>query len=554
MNRIRRLGDIISEYTTYLTNNNNPSNAKKVKELIETLSPEIKINNSMLSSKKTINYEIYNVSDLISDLSEYSQNRKRRGAYYTPKDVISFMVNNTVLKYLSKEEQVYTSKEAYKKILSKPKNVLMNFCKEVSVLDPTCGSGDFLLEILHLKISILKEINELNYANILCVLLTIYGNDMDEFAALATKIRIGLFLVNYVDNNQITELYKSIDSSIYNKDFIFEKIPGNIQVDIIIGNPPYVEYRQLDKTPEKKMGNLYANVLDLSIEYLNPKGIMTYIIPISFTATKRMRTIRSEIFNNFQSVTLLHFADRPASLFQNVHQKLDILIGENKGNKLKYLYTSQYNYFYKNDREKLFDNLTVIRNEDYEEDFIPKYGNSIQKSIYNKVLASYGDKNLLMILKKPVDTVDNNIFLSKRAAFFIKSFLYYPNSTEYTEYSVVGMSNKILYAILNSSLFWYYWNIVSDGWHLVNKDLLHFRIPVITNHDTQRLSELATQLMNRLEETKVYVGTKQTDYEYKHRLAFDILDKIDETVANIYNLTEDELTGVKSYARKYRGG
>ena len=82
----------------------------------------------------------------------------------------------------------------------------------------------------------------------------------------------------------------------------------------------------------------------------------------------------------------------------------------------------------------------------------------------------------------------------------------------------------------------------------------YFKVPDISKIQQANLINLADELINRLEETKVYVGTVQTEFEYKHRYAFDILDKIDAILADIYNLNKNELLEVKNFARKYRGG
>ena len=71
------------------------------------------------------------------------------------------------------------------------------------------------------------------------------------------------------------------------------------------------------------------------------------------------------------------------------------------------------------------------------------------------------------------------------------------------------------YCLVNSSLFWWYWISVSDCWH-VSRELNGFRAPVVS--DASRFTDLAEALDAKLEITKEYVGTKQTEYEYKHML------------------------------------
>ena len=66
--------------------------------------------------------------------------------------------------------------------------------------------------------------------------------------------------------------------------------------------------------------------------------------------------------------------------------------------------------------------------------------------------------------------------------------------------------------------------------------------------------ELQNKLEDKLEATKVFVGTKQVDYEYKHKFCKDIIDEIDDQLALVYKLSTSQLNYIKSFALKYRIG
>ena len=55
-----------------------------------------------------------------------------------------------------------------------------------------------------------------------------------------------------------------------------------------------------------------------------------------------------------------------------------------------------------------------------------------------------------------------------------------------------------------------------------------------------------------MEETKVYVGTKQIDYEYKHRFCKAIIDKIDKELKSVYGLSDGEVRYIQTFNEKYR--
>ena len=72
------------------------------------------------------------------------------------------------------------------------------------------------------------------------------------------------------------------------------------------------------------------------------------------------------------------------------------------------------------------------------------------------------------------------------------------------------------------------------------------------NPNKESATQLANNLRTRLEETKVYVGTVQTEYEYKHRMCIPEIHAIDNFVNSLFGLTDEESEYIKNFAFKYR--
>jgi hypothetical protein len=70
--------------------------------------------------------------------------------------------------------------------------------------------------------------------------------------------------------------------------------------------------------------------------------------------------------------------------------------------------------------------------------------------------------------------------------------------------------------------------------------------------DYSEAIRLAALIEKRLEETKVYVGTVQTDYEYKHKLCVDEIHELDDYVNSLFGLTNEESSYIKNFAHVYR--
>lgn len=75
-------------------------------------------------------------------------------------------------------------------------------------------------------------------------------------------------------------------------DYVEHKSANENKYDIIIGNPPYVEDAKSESVPEKRYGNIYANVLENASLQLKPDGVMGFVIPLSYVSTPRMKKIR----------------------------------------------------------------------------------------------------------------------------------------------------------------------------------------------------------------------------------------------------------------------
>ena len=114
----------------------------------------------------------------------------------------------------------------------------------------------------------------------------------------------------------------------------------------------------------------------------------------------------------------------------------------------------------------------------------------------------------------------------------------------------------VLLAIFNSALFFYCWEIISDGWHITKKELEFFKFDYefLPQEVRDNLISYAKALEDDLEKNKVFVGTKQTDFEYYHKKSKSIIDKIDIELANHYGFTKEELKFILHYQKKFRIG
>ena len=134
------------------------------------------------------------------------------------------------------------------------------------VLDPCCGSGNFLVEIVK---TIMNSHN--SEKEKIAAFNNIHGYDINPISIFITKINF-LFLLK--------EKISKVDLNLYVTDYLFKKeVSVNEDFDLIIGNPPWFTLRDVDSPDyQKKIKNLSEK---LEIKPL-PKNILNIEIASLF--------------------------------------------------------------------------------------------------------------------------------------------------------------------------------------------------------------------------------------------------------------------------------
>ncbi len=501
------------------------------------------------SSLKTVETKTVVNQDLqirLSKINEKESRRKKDGVFYTDNDVTDFMVLNSLSHYINPSICSVSDIATTKKTLNELDNVAIEKLLKATVFDPTCGAGAFLISALSQKIELYKSVNCRDFS-LSDLVGTIKGNDIESVSTDITKIRLFFLTIDsFEETLDVVAIAKKISKSFFNYDLIDYNGFTFGKFNIIVGNPPYIEYGKYNGTLSNSYGNVYADVMRNVVTMLSSNGVLAFVVPLSYISTLRMAPIRDYIQQKTGKQILLNFADRPDCLFDGVHQKLTIVFAQNT-KAVEGIFTSKYHHWYQTERGKLFDNLSLSRIEPDEKGYWPKIGDAIALSIYKKI-KSYNGDNILAIDNAKTK---GSFFLNLRACFWMKVFSHDMHSNSYKKYAIDKSKLPFVLCLLNSSLFFLMWTIISDGWHITNKELSFIKIP---NNilKKKRWVELVNKLEEKLENTKEYVGTKQVEYEYKHKFCKDIIDEIDEEMKSIYGFTEKEVEYIKSFNEKYR--
>ena len=214
-----------------------------------------------------------------NDTVKEKNEQEKFGVYYTPSYVTNYIVSEAIGKWLNdkKTEIAKTFDEDSNEFLEEYKNALSS----IKVLDPACGSGAFLVEVLDFLLHEWKKLGvDNNYKSILQN--NIYGVDINPNSVEITKlslwlktaynkekllsldgnIKIGNSLIEdeniagrydeyegkiiydntIIADDMYAEEYKEKQKNQFSKSLAFDwRKEFDFKFDVIVGNPPYIK-------------------------------------------------------------------------------------------------------------------------------------------------------------------------------------------------------------------------------------------------------------------------------------------------------------------------
>lgn len=256
------------------------------------------------------------------------------------------------LEYKKKKGIFYTDIELADKIID-----FLNLPKDSIILDPCCGTGNFLVAA-----------KNQGYQKI-------YGADIDKQAISISKKNIDLAKL------------ENIDTLANGADYILNKFKLTESVDVIIGNPPYVpiskdiiidtsDYLFLRNVKESG-SNLFIAALYRAFDLAKENGIISYVIPKNFLHISSYKILRKMILNKKQIVSIVDIGKK----FKNVRGEQIIITLKNKFVKDNNISI----YEYKNN--EIIKKLEVPQN--FYKDEILLFGSKENFSIFKKLEGTY---------------------------------------------------------------------------------------------------------------------------------------------------------------------
>lgn len=336
--------------------------------------------------------------------------------------------------------------------------------------------------------------------------------------------------------------------------------------DVVVGNPPYLETREIDYLPKGlvtvETRAVHALFIERAESLLSSCGSTSMILPMSLVSTSRMKAVQ-EIIEKKRQTWYSNFAWRPAKLFDTVNRALTIYVANPSDNPK--VHTTGYIKWTTDARDQIVSNLYYISAPvDRSSFWVPKFQHRIEPMMLKKVLDQpltlerVWGKGANQVYYRNTGGLYWKVFTTSQPRFFVNGVA--GSSSRETRLPVRdGFDQRSIAAILSSTTFWWWYTIASNLRDLNPADIQAFRVNEAILNDP-KLIEAGANYLDDLDRNSVMLireqrqtGTTQTQ-SFKIQRSKPLIDIIDSLLAPHYGFNDLELDFIINYDIKYRMG
>lgn len=338
--------------------------------------------------------------------------------------------------------------------------------------------------------------------------------------------------------------------------------------DIVIGNPPYVNVKDVPYSISIKdtisTKNLFCYFSEIGFNLSKKGAFNSFIVPLSGFAMPQMKPFQELILNGSESLKIVNFSWRPGKIFDDANIPVSIYFAQKKvrNEEINNVRTTHYLRWYSDEKGAPLNKINFVDSKKYlyiSPGYIPKIGCKIETNILDKMLKF--PRLIDFITKKKKDT-NNLIYYRSKGGLYYKIFTnFFAGSTNEISFSCINPDNNfVLIPVLNSNVFFWFYELFSSCRVVNFENISSFPFAFDNVHDSirKKLLELGNILIEDIKRNATInvrnysgFGPKEC-YTIHMRQSKKVLDEIDTVLGDYYGFTQNELNHLTNYMLNYR--
>ncbi|MFP3257443.1 MAG: N-6 DNA methylase [Candidatus Nanopusillus acidilobi] len=243
----------------------------------------------------------------------------------------------------------------------------VNNLEEKLIIDPACGTGNFLVVILDRLLNYLEKKNFSYLEKIKIIQNNIFGIELDPNMIKDCEHNLDSILLTH-------NIKDKIKFNLYNRDALDIEANKDLlqKFDFVIGNPPYIRIQNLETKMRKyiqenytfcKSGStdIYIAFFQIGINLLKDNGILSFITPNTYFYSNTGKEFRTYLKRNKLIKEIINFNDKQLFKGRTTYSAITILDKANKLDYFKYyVYNDKLEYIESIPFSKLIDERWVL--------------------------------------------------------------------------------------------------------------------------------------------------------------------------------------------------
>ena len=342
-----------------------------------------------------------------------------------------------------------------------------------------------------------------------------------------------------------------------------------ISFDVVVGNPPYGDLVNesetffLERYESQNSSDISAPFVERQLQLLDDGGYFGNITTAKLVYMSDIPGFHDMLRHQLENARIACFAKRPMKVFSGAEVRTSIITGRRSDGEVSSpLMTSDFIRFNESDRESrlrsisyspadphvLTDRIGGERSDSYA--LLPKVGNDRIESI----LSHWGESpHQLKGFVVDVDEAESQLYYRRGNDYWLSAMVdpLYDATTIKELHFDSELHRNLAFLSVHSSLFYLYWMVYGDQFHLNKRMVRRFPAPsveTIQSHEKeidQKKGKLWTQVKQAFDPNV---------NQFKMQPVKPVLDEVDELLGEMHKLNDELVEYAKEYQEDYRMG